>query len=153
MGNRDKSDIFELGVECMLNQLVGSMICKSRVRTSNRVNVWTDTLPNEAVASSRIKSLLWRTRARASAIICLWPSEKFPPPLPTEESRVIRASGESSVWRLNSPAARSASFKLASSWSPNGSRFWRIVPDYGFSVKTRTQQRSVLYELTRSSGC
>jgi len=104
--------------------------------------------PREAVASSSTTNLFCRTRARARAMICRWPSEKFPPPLPTLVSNVMRSCSRRSDCKLNKPADRSASFNTASSWSLKGSKFWRIVPDYrvqtepdGSSTGTGTHEK------------
>lgn len=79
------------------------------------------------IPSSRIKSLLCRTIARANARICRWPTDKLPPPLAIRLSSVMRPS-PASPCSENRPAARSASCSTASSCAPNGSRFSRRVP-------------------------
>lgn len=81
----------------------------------------------EIEPSSRMSILLLRQIARAKAKICLWPREKLPPPEDTGVSSVMRLSS-SSDWTLSSPEALKASLSVASSYSPNGSRFSRIVP-------------------------
>lgn len=74
-----------------------------------------------------MSSLLCRTIARASAMICRWPTERFPPPLEIGLSSVSRPSAAPSCSEY-SPAARSASFSSASSYASNGSMFARSVP-------------------------
>ena len=77
--------------------------------------------------SSKMSSLLLRTIALAKAIIWRWPTERLFPPLAISLSRVRRASSPS-AWREKSPDARNASFNVASSFCPNGSKFRRRVP-------------------------
>jgi len=77
--------------------------------------------------SSRMSILLLRQIARARAKICLWPREKLPPPDDTGVSSVMRLSSSSDC-TLSIPEALKASLSVASSYSPNGSKFSRIVP-------------------------
>ena len=77
--------------------------------------------------SSKMRSLLPRTIARARAMICLCPTDKLLPPPETLLSNVRRACPASSCSE-NSPESRSASFNKPSSFWSNGSRFCRKVP-------------------------
>lgn len=77
--------------------------------------------------SSKISNLLFLTIALARAKIWRWPTDKLLPPLEISLSSVRRASSDS-VWRENSPAARSALLSVPSSCWSNGSRFLRRVP-------------------------
>ena len=92
-----------------------------------RVNSWQPVQQYNSSPSSKIRSLLPRTIARAKVRSCRWPTDKLPPPLAMLLSNVGRASSSSS-WSENSPAARNASFKVASSCCSNGSKLRRSVP-------------------------
>ena len=102
------------------------------------------------VASSSTSILLWRTIARARAMICLCPTEKLFPPAEIMLSKFKSASrvclnlyssnsaascsrSAAPIVLLSSPvevkpAARRASYNVASSCSSNGSRLRRSVP-------------------------
>jgi hypothetical protein len=84
-------------------------------------------VPIADVASSRISNLLCLTIALARAIICRCPTDRLPPPLAISESRVILFSSERR-WREKRPAARRASFSVASSYWLKTSRLCRRVP-------------------------
>ena len=92
-----------------------------------RLHVLRKHVPMAEVASSRINNLLCRTMARASAMICLWPTDRFPPPLAIWLSNASLFSSES-FCKENSPAERSASFRTVSSYCPKRCRLWRSVP-------------------------
>lgn len=106
----------------------------------------------DAVASSRMRIRLRRTSALASAIICRWPREKFPPKLLTMVSKDTLSSSGKSSWRLNRPAERKASFNTISSCSENGSRFSRIDPDCEIESQHALGRRGCIQRTIRS-GC
>jgi hypothetical protein len=83
--------------------------------------------PIADVASSRINNLLCRIMALANAMICRCPTDILAPPSEIDESRLI-ARWSALRWMFSRPAARRASFRAASSCSPNRSRLCRTVP-------------------------
>ena len=94
------------------------------------------------VASSKMRSLLRRTIARASARTWRWPTERFAPPPAISLSSVMRESSASSC-RLKSPAERSAAFRIASECSEKGSRFCRSVPLSSSGCRHQSHPRDV----------
>ncbi len=128
MGHGNNCDVvLELMSERLLNDSIGFVIYANCDEILDAGDGSENISPMADVASSKISSLLCLTMARARAMICLWPTDKLPPPLAISVSSVILFSSER---RCNEkrPAARRASLSVASSYCPKTSKLWRRVP-------------------------
>ena len=139
---QQRNVLAELLPERGLNDRIRFVICNLHNVEKSTIAVLYGCLPIADVASSRMRSLLWRTIARASARICRCPTDKLLPPLEMALSSVNRPSSVS-LCREKRPAARRASFRVASSCWENGSRFCLRVPlrSSGCIRKSGTRQR------------
>lgn len=93
------------------------------------------------IPSSNMSSLLLRTIALASAMICLCPTDRFVPPLAMSLSNVIFPSSISDCTEYR-PAERKESWSSASSCSENGSRLCRRVPLISSGYKNKSLRHS-----------
>lgn len=123
----NRNIVLELVSEGLLNDSIGFVIYTIGDQILYVGDGSENISPIADVASSKISSLLCLTMALARAMICLWPTDKLPPPLAISVSSVILFSSER---RCNEkrPAARRASLSVASSYCPKTSKLWRRVP-------------------------